>query len=73
MVSDLRRGLNPHWSVACRSPGDNEDHYRSPHLNPLFEGRENQPAPTAFLCQQFACQAPVSGFAAIRESLGLGT
>jgi uncharacterized protein YyaL (SSP411 family) len=45
--------------------------YRSPHLDSLFEGKEfDGPAdsprePLVFVCENFACQAPVEGAAAI--------
>jgi uncharacterized protein YyaL (SSP411 family) len=36
--------------------------YLSKALDPLFEGRETRtPAPTVYICENFACQAPVTG------------
>ncbi|MCA9262327.1 MAG: thioredoxin domain-containing protein [Planctomycetales bacterium] len=45
--------------------------HRSPHLNPLFLGRELvDDQPTAYLCHDHACEAPVVGRAAILARLG---
>ena len=44
-----------------------EQDYRSPHLDPMFEGKEEAASgePLVFVCENFACQAPARGSSAI--------
>lgn len=59
VLSDLRRRYLPNQVVACRSRADNGG---TPHLNALFEGKSAVDGePTVYVCENFACQAPVSG------------
>jgi len=61
VLSDLRKRFIPDCVVACRRPGD----AGGSALDPLFAGRElRPPEPTVFVCENFACQAPISGPAA---------
>ena len=63
VLSDLRRRYLPNRVVACRAPGREGG---SPHLAPLFQGKSLCGAePTVYLCENFACQAPVSGRQAV--------
>lgn len=42
----------------------------SPHLEPLFAGKQpGEESPTVFICQDFTCQAPVSGLEQARDRL----
>ncbi len=59
-LSDLRRRFLPNYVIACRPKAAVED--ASPELDPIFLGRAAQgDAPTVFICEKFACQAPVQG------------
>jgi hypothetical protein len=59
VLSDLRRRYLPNRVLACRAPGQEGG---SPHLAPLFRGKSlSGDEPTVYLCENFACQAPVSG------------
>ena len=66
-LRSLRTRFVPHCVVACRpgttsSPG-------SPHLEPLFAGKvPAADAPTVYVCENFTCQAPVSGAEAIEQT-----
>lgn len=60
-LADLRRRYLPRKVVACRGTSQTAER-KSPALAALFEGRSPQPpGPTVFVCENFACQAPVSG------------
>lgn len=62
VLSDLRQRFIPDCVIACRPP---DQAGGSAALNPLFAGKRPQPpAPTVFVCENFACQAPVSGLPA---------
>jgi uncharacterized protein YyaL (SSP411 family) len=64
-ISDLRKRFIPRRVVACRSPQETSG---SATLDPVFSGKELQQAePTVFLCDNFACQSPVSGNEAVTE------
>jgi uncharacterized protein YyaL (SSP411 family) len=73
-LSDLWRRFVPRKVVACRGPGESGPSERrgspSPSaaspLEPLFAGKQLGAEPTVFVCQNFACQAPVSGLAEAR-------
>ena len=66
VLSDLRKRFVPDCVVACRRP----DHTGgSSALDPLFVGKQpRSPAPTVFVCENFACQAPVSGVTAVLDA-----
>jgi hypothetical protein len=62
-VADLRCRYLPNRVLACRKPGDQGS---SPHLAPLFHGKTLAgEEPTVYVCENFACQAPVTGRAAV--------
>lgn len=59
-LQSLRQRFLPNQVVACRPV--NGSGARSSHLDPLFEGRTGgSGGPTVYICQDFACQAPVAG------------
>ncbi len=67
ILQDLRRRYLPNKVVAVR-PGPFT--HRSAALDPLFAGKSTQPGePTLFICQEFACQAPLVGAAAIKQAV----
>jgi uncharacterized protein YyaL (SSP411 family) len=58
-LAALRRRFLPSKVVALRAPGEAP---RSAALDPLFAGKAPEGAePTVFVCENFACQTPVSG------------
>jgi hypothetical protein len=62
-IADLRCRYLPNRVLACRQPGAPGG---SPHLAPLFQGKTVAGAePTVYVCENFACQAPVAGRAAV--------
>jgi hypothetical protein len=64
-LADLRRRYVPKRVLACRAPGSQAG---TPYLVPLFQGKEVVgEEPTVYVCENFACQAPVSGRAAVLE------
>jgi uncharacterized protein YyaL (SSP411 family) len=63
-LSDLQQQFIPRRVLGRGKPGQQH----SQHLAPLFAGRTSAgEQPSVFICENFACQAPVSGLAAIRE------
>ncbi|NLF71037.1 MAG: thioredoxin domain-containing protein [Candidatus Anammoximicrobium sp.] len=59
VLSDLRRRYLPNRTLACRVPGHEGD---SGPLAALFQGKSLcGPEPTVYVCENFACQAPVTG------------
>ncbi len=65
ILSDLRRRFVPNKIVALRAPGVSG----SPHLEPLFAGKQStSEEPTAWICENFTCQAPLHGVAAIKAA-----
>ena len=65
VLIDLRKRYIPNRVVACRAPGQAGG---SPHLDPLFQGKAAAgEQPVVYLCESFACQAPVSGRAAVTQ------
>jgi uncharacterized protein YyaL (SSP411 family) len=68
VLKEIRRRYLPSCAVALRSL--QTLHLGSNHLTSLFAGKEaTEPSPTLFLCQNFTCQAPLAGKAAIRAGL----
>ncbi len=64
-ITDLQQRFVPRRVVGRGKPG--EQH--SQHLAPLFAGRTSAgDQPSVFICENFACDAPVSGLQSIRES-----
>jgi uncharacterized protein YyaL (SSP411 family) len=65
----FRQQFLPNCVIAGR-PTDDDDHYQSPHLAPLFEGkRPAEAATTVYVCENFSCQAPVFGEQGISDLL----
>jgi uncharacterized protein YyaL (SSP411 family) len=63
-LMSLRHGFAPNKVLACRSPQG--ESYRSPALEPLFAGKQlSGPEPGVWVCENFACQAPVFGKEAV--------
>jgi uncharacterized protein YyaL (SSP411 family) len=71
LQGDLHRAYLPRAAVAFRgADGQATSISQSSHLKPLFEGRtEVGDQPTLFVCENFACQTPVSGAENIRTRL----
>lgn len=71
-LTGLRQSLIPRRVVAWRGP--DADTPRSPALDPLFAGKAvDAHEPTVYVCQGFACEAPVQGIdniLALWKSLG---
>ncbi|MHB8971894.1 MAG: thioredoxin domain-containing protein [Pirellulaceae bacterium] len=64
VIQGLRRTFLPRRVVACRSASAGTPH--SAALEPLFAGKRLQTQkPLAYICESFACQAPVEGLANI--------
>ncbi len=64
VVRSLRRSYLPNRVVACRAAPDDPAGGR--HVDPIFIGKTMEgPPPTVYLCEQFACQPPIRGKAAI--------
>ena len=61
LLHELRRRFVPNCVIACRDPSVTIR--RSSHLDPLFAGKERtaSASPTVYVCENFACQAPVAG------------
>lgn len=66
VLSDLRKRFVPDCVVACRPPDGTGS---SAALASLFAGKQSRGSePTVFVCERFACQAPVSGTAAVLDT-----
>ncbi len=60
ILQSLRSTFLPRRVVAFR--GMNGHPHRSSQLDPLFAGKQaDSNQPTAYICQDFTCQAPVVG------------
>ena len=57
-LSNLRRRFVPNHVLACRQTADASG---SASLDPPFRDKTSSGEPTVYICQDFACQAPVSG------------
>jgi uncharacterized protein YyaL (SSP411 family) len=59
-LADLRRRYVPNQALACRPTAALEG--GSENVDPIFQGKvaAGDP-PTVYICQKFACQAPVHG------------
>ena len=65
ILADLRHRFLPNKIVALRAP----DAHGSSALDPMFAGKEMLSGePTVFICQDFACKAPVVGAEAVRQA-----
>jgi uncharacterized protein YyaL (SSP411 family) len=61
VLADLNRRFLPNKVVAVRADGRSTG-AGSPALCGIFEGKAPfAPGPTVFVCEDFACQSPVSG------------
>ena len=59
VASDLHRHFVPNRVVAARTTGDRKG---STHLDPIFQGKHTvDGSVSVFVCENFACQAPVTG------------
>jgi uncharacterized protein YyaL (SSP411 family) len=59
-LAALRKRFVPNKVLACRSPKG--EAHRSKFLEPLFAGKQlTGPEPGVWVCENFACQAPVFG------------
>ena len=68
ILADLGRRYLPNKIVALRSAGAGQ---HEPVLDPMFAGKQMLAGePTVFVCQNFACQAPVAGVEAAKETFG---
>jgi uncharacterized protein YyaL (SSP411 family) len=68
VLSALRRRYIPNKAVVARLPG--ADAWRSKALEAMFAGKDAAPPePTVYICENFACQAPVVGKAAALEAI----
>ena len=66
-MQNLRHRYIAHRVLAFRDISHTGD-TRSTHLDALFEGKQTEDdSATAFVCENFACSAPVSGREAITE------
>ncbi len=60
VLSRLRKAFAPNKLLACRTR--DRVAQGSPALAPLFAGKDGPgPEPAVYVCEQFACQAPVYG------------
>jgi uncharacterized protein YyaL (SSP411 family) len=66
----FRQRFLPNCVLAGR-PADGEDHYQSPHLAALFQGKRplGTADTTVYVCKDFSCQAPVNGEEAVAKVL----
>ena len=55
----------PNRTIAGKAPGEH-----IPYPIPLLEGRDRGPDPAAYVCEHYACKAPVSDALALAEQLG---
>ncbi len=68
VVHDLLQRLQTHFVPNCVIAGRwASESNSSQSLEPLFAGKVPDSEPAAFVCQQFACQQPVVGEAAIND------
>ena len=54
----------PHRTIAGVAPGED-----LPHRLPVLEGRDRGKDPVAYVCERYACKAPVSDAVALAEQL----
>ncbi len=63
----LQAALSPYMpnrTIAGTAPGED-----LAHKLPVLEGRDGGAEPTAYVCERYACQAPVSDAIALAEQL----
>ena len=66
LLENLRRRYLPNRILCNRGP---DQAGGSVHLQEIFSGKQTGSEPTTvFVCENFTCQAPVTGEAAIRET-----
>ena len=61
------RPYMPNRTIAGVAPGEDLS-----HTLPVLEGRNRGPEPAAFVCERYACKAPVTDAVALAEQLGVG-
>ncbi len=57
----------PNRTIAGTAPGE-----ALPHRLPVLEGRDRGTEPTAYVCERYACKAPVFDAVALAEQLDGG-
>jgi uncharacterized protein YyaL (SSP411 family) len=66
-IAELRKRFIPNKLVAFRPASVGsvpQGEHRSEALDGLFAGKESlDPPPTVYICENFACQAPIAGVA----------
>jgi uncharacterized protein YyaL (SSP411 family) len=69
-LAAIHRRYLPRSVVAARDSKHAADAVRSKHLDPLFAGKSSADGqPVLYICENFACQAPAVGLAAIDAGL----
>jgi uncharacterized protein YyaL (SSP411 family) len=70
IIAGLRRRFLPRRAVAFRFQSESSGNHRSEALAPAFAGkRGDEVDPTLFVCENFACQSPLTGMAPINAAL----
>jgi uncharacterized protein YyaL (SSP411 family) len=69
-LAAVHRRYLPRSVVAARDSKPVGDGVRSPHLDELFAGKTSRDGqPVLYICQNFACQEPAVGLAAVESQL----
>jgi uncharacterized protein YyaL (SSP411 family) len=63
----IRGGFRPHKVVALKNPG--ADDVKTDEVLPLLQGKTAMGVVTTYVCQDFACQAPLVGSEAVEKAL----
>jgi uncharacterized protein YyaL (SSP411 family) len=63
----INRGYRPNSALAVKAPAAPA---QVDELIPLLAGKRTAGGVTTFLCENFACQTPLQGVAAVKEALG---
>jgi uncharacterized protein YyaL (SSP411 family) len=67
LLQTALKPYRPNRTIAGKAPGEH-----LAHILPLLEGRDHGTDPTAFVCQHYACKAPVFDANSLAEQLGRG-
>ena len=67
VLGAIRGGFRLNKVVALKSPGVNET--RIEEVLPLLQGKKAEETVTTYICQNFTCQAPLTGAAAVEREL----
>jgi len=69
-IAALQQSYLPNCVTAYRGgPAERTKQPRSAALEPLFAGRDAKDEPALYVCQNFACQAPVRGVEPIKAAI----